>query len=95
MSLFVLSGRGVGIKAAFTLRYHDNTQGYQQKLRQKTSIFLITGNFTTKNGLKWSFNFIYLRFDFISKKSFRMNILLVFNMFEQIFFGDEVESEIH
>ena len=33
-----------------------------------TSIFLITGNFVTKNALNGSFNFMNLRFNFISKK---------------------------
>ena len=38
-------------------------------------IFLITGNFTTNNALKESFNIMILRFNFTSNKSYRIKKL--------------------
>ena len=40
-------------------------------------IFLITGNFTTNNALKESFNIMILRFNFTSNKSLLIIIVII------------------
>ena len=48
-------------------------------------IFLITGNFTTNNALKQSFNIMNLRFNFTSNKSLLINYLFSPNGWKRSF----------